>query len=82
MLPIVHTNRIDYILVSQDLLPTVKKSAHYCFHEFLQNTDHCGIYMTLKASDLFDAAEMDPTRLEQRRLLLHNRAVVKNILSY
>ena len=73
-------NRIDYILISRDLLPSITRSGHYDFHELFQKSDHRGIYMSLNTAHIFDAAEFDPTRIENRQLQLHKREVVEKYL--
>lgn len=73
-------NRIDYILISEDLVPSITTAGHYDFHHLIQNTDHCGIYMSLKTAELFDHTELDPTRIEHRCLQLNKREVVNKYL--
>ena len=76
------SNRIDYILVTRDLLPFITKAGHYDFHQLFLSTDHRGIYMSLKTEHLFDSSEYDPTRIENRKLQLHKRDHVENYLKH
>lgn len=75
-------NRLDYILVSQDLLSSIVQAGHHDFHELIQSTDHRGVYMSIKTEALFDSAEIDPTHLAHRRLQLHRRDVVNSYIAY
>ena len=75
-------NRLDYILVSRDLLPAITAAGHYDFHELIQTSDHRGIYLSLDTLKLFDSNEVDPTHIAHRRLQLHRRNSVEKYLEY
>ena len=73
-------NRLDYIFTTPDVIQCAHDAGHYDHKELIQTADHCGIYLKLDATKLFNMQSMDITHLSLRRLRLHNRTAVEEYL--
>ena len=69
--------RIDYILTTEDLLPSISSSGHYQPHELISATNHCAIYITIPSNLLFDSTTVNITHPATRQLRLHKRSTVE-----
>ena len=54
--------RLDYIFVSPGIKDAAVKAGHHNFHQHIIS-DHKGVYVHFKASELFATGKMDETHL-------------------
>ena len=74
------SKRIDYILITLTLAETALKVGH---HQYYQHfiTDHKGVYIQFRASDLFDTDKVDRSHEAYRRLRLGRRDIVTKYIT-
>ena len=73
--------RIDYILISPSLAEVAVKAGHHTYHQHFIS-DHKGLYIQFKASDLFDTATMDKSHAAYRRLRMGRRDIVDRYITH
>ena len=74
------SKRIDFIFLSLSLADIAVKAGHHQFDQYLVS-DHKGIYVHFRASDLFDTQEMDRSQHSYRRLQLGRRGIVEKYIA-
>ena len=75
------TKMIDYIFIYPSLAEVAFKAGHHNYNQHFVS-DHKGLYIQFKVSDLFDTATMDRSHASYRRLRIGRRDIVQRYISH